>query len=289
MLSQAVLVTFREGLESLLIVGVIIAYLRKTGRDGLVRGVHIGLGISVITCSLAAWGWWRWMQSAEGGPNQAVIEGISAVVAAVLVGLLLWQTVRMGRRLKGEIEARVARVAGGNQAAPSRKAIAGVALLTAVLVTREGFEAILFLGVQAFSVSSTSLVLASAAGLALAGGLAWLWSRYSSGLHIGAVLRVTAVFLLVFLIQLVVYSMHEFSESGLIAGSEAFHDATERFGPEGDIGHVLAYSLVAAPLLYLVLARRKRPGGNAVSGERPADASRSKASPSAAPGRRVAG
>ena len=54
---QALLVTFREGLESLLIVGVITAYLRKTHREHLLRGVRLGLVVSIATCLLGAYLW----------------------------------------------------------------------------------------------------------------------------------------------------------------------------------------------------------------------------------------
>ena len=47
---QALLVTFREGIESFLIVGIVVAYLKKTQRAGLIRGVKIGLLVSVVTC-----------------------------------------------------------------------------------------------------------------------------------------------------------------------------------------------------------------------------------------------
>ena len=52
---QALLVTFREGIESFLIVGVLIAYLKKSQRPGLVRGVKLGLAISLVTCTAGAW------------------------------------------------------------------------------------------------------------------------------------------------------------------------------------------------------------------------------------------
>ena len=55
-----------------------------------------------------------------------------------------------------------------------------------------------------------------------------------------------------------IYGVHELAESGVITGSQAFHDATEIFGPDGPIGHVLSYSLLAAPLLYLFWVRRAR-------------------------------
>ena len=50
---QALLVTFREGIEAFLIVGIVVAYLKKTQRAGLVRGVRIGLAIRSSPASAA--------------------------------------------------------------------------------------------------------------------------------------------------------------------------------------------------------------------------------------------
>ncbi len=251
---QALLITFREGLESFLIVGVILAYLRKTGRASLVRGVHIGIAISFVTCTVGAYFWYLWMTSETGAPNQALYEGIAALAAAFLVGILLVQTVRAGQRLKGEIEAQVEKAAGGTDA----KAIAGVAFVTTLLVTREGLEAVLFLGVQAFAAKTAAMVVGGGLGLLGAALIAWIWSRYSHRVQIGVVLRVTSIFLGLFLVQLILYGLHELAESGLIQGAEGFHNATERFGPDGDIGQWLTMSLAGAPLLYLLFTRRQR-------------------------------
>jgi high-affinity iron transporter len=251
---QALLVTFREGVEAFLVVGIIAGYLRKTGREPLLRGVRIGLGVSVVTCLVGAW---LWMQV----PNQPAYEGAAALTAAAFVAALLWQTLRAGRRIKADVERRLEVVIER----PARGAIAGVAAVTALLVTREGLEAVFFLGVQVLAYRASddragaALVVAGAGvGLILAGVAAWTWTRWSRRLDIGAVLRVTALFLGVFLIQLVVYGIHELAESGIIEGSQAFHDATEAFGPDGAVGHVISYSLLAAPLAYLALARRGR-------------------------------
>ena len=263
---QALLVTFREGLESFLIVGVIVGYLKKTNRAHLVRGVQIGFGVAIIASLLGAW---LWLQV----PNQPLYEGIAALSAAALVGMLLIQMVRVGRHLKGHIEARVERMAAGG--AGGLASLVGVALVTTLLVTRELLEAVFYLGVQAMAVRAAEipvhgvLVLVGAAlGLVAAFLVAWYWSRYSHRLHLGVVLKVTALFLGLFLIQLLIYGVHELAESGVIQGSQAFHDATEVFGPDGMIGHVLSYSLLAAPLLYLFWARRAR--GQAHGGRPPA-------------------
>jgi high-affinity iron transporter len=255
---QALLITFREGIESFLIVGVVIAYLKKSQRPGLVRGVKIGLAISLVSCTAGAW---LWLQV----PNQPLYEGIAALTAAVVVGLLLVQMLRAGRHMRAEIEARVDRMTGPGEAGapPSVRAIAGVALVTALLVTREGLEAVFFLGVQALALraaevrSQAVLVVAGAVlGLVCAAIVAWGWTRYGRRLNLGVILKVTALFLGLFLLQLVIYGVHELAESGVIKGTQAFHDATELFGPDGRVGHALSYSLLGAPLLYLLWARR---------------------------------
>jgi len=102
------------------------------------------------------------------------------------------------------------------------------------------------------------VVVGAVLGLLTACLLAWYWTRYSKRLNLGVLMKVTALFLGLFLLQLMIYGVHELAESGVIQGSQAFHDATEVFGPDGKIGHVLSYSLLAAPLLYLFWARRAR-------------------------------
>ena len=72
------------------------------------------------------------------------------------------------------------------------------------------------------------------------------------------ILKVTALFLGLFLLQLVIYGVHELAESGVIKGTQAFHDATELFGPDGRIGHALSYSLLARRCSIL-LGRRAAP------------------------------
>lgn len=252
---QALLVTFREGIESFLIVGVVIAYLKKTERAQLLRGVYVGIGIAAIASVVGAY---LWLQV----PNQPLYEGLAALTAALVVGAFLIQMVRVGRKMRGEIETRVERVAGAQGARPSARALVGVALVTALLVTRELLEAVFYLGVQAMALRASeiraqAILVAVGAGLGLvaAGLVAWAWTRYGSRLNLGVILKVTALFLGIFLIQLLVYGVHELAESGIIQGSQAFHDATEVFGPDGPIGHLLSYSLLAAPLVYLVWAR----------------------------------
>jgi len=85
--------------------------------------------------------------------------------------------------------------------------------------------------------------------------VAWLWSRYGQRVNLSRFFQVTAVFLLIFVVQLVIYSFHEFMEANIgIPHSEALHWATEPYGPDGRYGQMLTYLLVLLPLAWLVLS-----------------------------------
>jgi putative salt-induced outer membrane protein YdiY len=147
---------------------------------------------------------------------------------------------------------------GGESVRAGARAILGVALLTTLLVTREGLEAVLYLGIKLFALKAVNVALGAGLGLALAGVVAWTWSRFAHRLNLGVVLKVTSIFLAIFLVQLVVFGVHELAESGFIEGTQGLHNATEILGPDGAIGHFLSYSLLGAPLLYVFWARRAK-------------------------------
>jgi high-affinity iron transporter len=91
-------------------------------------------------------------------------------------------------------------------------------------------------------------------GVLGASALAWLWSRFGHRVNLGLFFQVTAIFLFVFVVQLLIMGVHEMSEQGYLPFSEAIHLATEDWGPESQFGHMLTYLLVLAPLAWLILA-----------------------------------
>src|ERR671918_2518805 len=124
---QAFVITLREGLEAFLIVAISLAYLRKTGRHQLVPAVHWGIALSILVSIGAAMLFQR-------ASNQALWEGVLALLAAVLVASLIVHMWRHARRLKGEIEARLE----SSAVRTGVKAFAGVFLFTVLMITREG-------------------------------------------------------------------------------------------------------------------------------------------------------
>ena len=116
-----------------------------------------------------------------------------------------------------------------------------------MMITREGMETALLVTTALFQLKSSAVLLGLALGLAAAIGICFAWSRLGRGVDIRALLNVSSVFLSIFLVQLLLYGVHELAEARLFPSSQAIHDATEILGPDGKIGHLLAYSLAVDP------------------------------------------
>ena len=240
---QAFVITLREGLEAFLIIAISLAYLKKTGRRALIPAVHWGIGVSVLL-SIAAG-----ILLARAA-NQALWEGILAIVAAVLVASLTVHMWRAARRIKSEIEGRLE----ASSVKAGRAAFAGIFGFTLLMITREGMETALLMNALLFQVRSMQIIAGAVGGTAAAAFIAWLWSRYGYRVNLARFFQVTAVFLLVFVAQLLIYGFHELTEANIFPNSGPLHDATEPYGPDGVYGQYLTYLLVALPLAWLAIS-----------------------------------
>jgi high-affinity iron transporter len=251
---QGFTIALREGIEAFLIVALILSYLKRTGRAHLARAVYLGTALSVVTCFGAG-------LLLEKAANKSLWEGILALVAAVLVGSLLVYMKRVSGRLKGDIERRVEARAGA-KGADASSAFWGVFAFTVMMITREGMETALLITTALFQMKSSAVFAGLALGVVAAAVIAVAWTRLGRGVDIGALLNISSVFLLIFLVQLVLYGVHELSEARVFPSSQAIHDATEILGPDGRIGHLLAYALAVVPTAWLLgvwWKRRSRP------------------------------
>jgi high-affinity iron transporter len=240
---QAFVVTLREGLEAFLIVAISLAYLKKTGRAALIPAVRWGIVVSILLSIGAG-------VLLARAANQALWEGVLALVAAVLVASLTVHMWRAGRYLKREIEGRLEE----SSARTGRAAFFGVFLFTLLMITREGMETALLMNALLFTVQSPQLIAGAVLGTMIAALVASLWSRYGHRVNLARFFQVTAVFLLVFVVQLLIYGFHELTEANIFPNSQPWHDATEPFGPDGVYGQYFTYLLVLIPLTWLAVS-----------------------------------
>jgi High-affinity Fe2+/Pb2+ permease len=240
---QAFVITLREGLEAFLIVAISLAYLKKTGRGALVPAVNWGIAVSILLSVGAG------VLLAQAN-NQALWEGVLALTAAVLVASLTMHMWRAGKRMKKEIEGRLE----ASSMKVGRAAFFGVFAFILLMITREGMETALLMTQLIFTVKSTQVVAGAAGGTLGAAFIAWLWSRYGYRVNLSRFFQVTAVFLLVFVVQLLIYGFHELTEANIFPNSQPLHEATEAYGPDGIYGQYLSYMLVLLPLGWLAIS-----------------------------------
>lgn len=239
---QMLVFTLREGIEAFLIVAIAAAYLAKTGRAALLPAVWWGTGVAILLSLVLG------VFLAEVAV-QPVWEAMLALVAAAFVVSMVVYMLKHAKQLRGEMGARLeaaARSAG-------RGAWAGVFLLVLLMITREGMEMAFIAATLARQAESISLFWGALFGIALAGALAWAWSRYGHRINLGLFFQVTSIFLVLFAVQLCIYAFHEATEANVLPIDNAYwHIATEPYGPEGEYGAMLTYALVLLPGLWLV-------------------------------------
>jgi high-affinity iron transporter len=241
----ALIIVFREGFEAFLTVAIIFAFLRKTGRDWLRPAVYAGI-LTSVAASFAL-GWWL-MRVSE---HQSLIEGILGVVAAVLVASFVIHVWRTAPKMKGDMERRL-----HVYSSPASRflAIAGVFLFTVLMVTREGMETALML----IQVRNSRFIIGSLIGIGAAAAMSWAWAHYGHRIDIKRFFQVTGLFLLLFTLQILFYSIHEFSEAEVLGRwSEAIHNATEPYSPTGVYGKWLSVLMVGLCAAWLCGAAMK--------------------------------
>jgi high-affinity iron transporter len=236
---NALIIVFREGFEAFLTVAIIFAYLRKTGRDWLRPAVYWGIAVSVIASFALGW----LLRSVES----SLWEGILGLVAAVLVATFVIHVWRTAPRMKRDMESSLERHATHE----SRTwAVVAVFAFTVFMITREGMETALML----IQVRQGRFWLGCALGLGAAAMMSWLWAHYGHRINIKRFFQVTGLFLLLFTLQIVFYSIHEFSEAGLLPNSEAIHVATEPYSPVGVYGRWFSVAMVGVCAAWLAAA-----------------------------------
>jgi len=259
---QGFTIALREGIEMFLILALILSYLKRTGRAALARAVYAGCAVSVATCFAAFLLFRR-------AANQSLWEGLLALLAAVLVASLLLYMKRVAAHLKSDIEAHVE---ASTHVASASRAFWGVFAFTLLMITREGMETALMISTALFQMRSAAVSLGLSLGLVGAVAIGFAWTRLGREVDLKALLNILAVFLSIFVVQLALYGVHELSEARVLPASQIIHDATEILGPDGRIGHLLAYSLAVVPTAWLLVSWWKRRHPPATAAHQPRSA-----------------
>ena len=254
------IIVMREGFESFLLVAVILAYLRKSGQRWLNSSVYVAIALALAASAALAYLLKTGVDDSTiqnvfgsfiGGyvsqffANEALREAVLGAIAVVMVGTLVIHMWRTGPKIQQRMREKLSAVSSNRS---SVAAVLGVFLFTFLMITREGMETALML----MQVKDANVINGALLGLGAAIVFALGWARFGHLINVKRFFQVTGIFLLLFMIQVGIYSFHEFAEAGLLPNSDFLHEATEKFSPDGLYGKWFSPIMIGICALWLL-------------------------------------
>lgn len=205
---SGLLILLREGLEAILVLAAILAFLRNTGQQSAVRSVNVGWALALVA-GLATWALAAYVIDVSGAQRE-LLEGCTALFASVMV---LWLGVWMHDRRHAaawQDYIKSSLVSGGGRF--------GFAILAFFSVYRELFEVILFyetLWLQAGPAGHNAVLAGGATALVLLIGLAWVILRGSAKLPLAMFFGINAALLCALSVVFAGHGVKALQEAGI--------------------------------------------------------------------------
>lgn len=234
------LIGLREGLEAALIVGILLAYVRKIDRKDVVPRIWLGVAFAVVlsllvgaTLTFGAYG--------LSFTAQEFIGGILSIIATVFVTWMIFWMLGAARGMSGGLRGEVDAHLGG--------AGWGLVLVAFLAVGREGIETALFLWAAVRSTGAGAAPLLGAAlGLAVAVVLGYLIYRGAVRLNLTKFFTYTGAFLILVAAGVLAYGVHDLQEAGFLPGLHTLaFDVSAAIPPGSWYGTLLKGTLNFSP------------------------------------------
>ncbi len=203
-------ILLREGVEALLIVIAMIAFLRKAERQDVLPYVHAGW-ISALVGGALTWGAATYLISISGASRE-LTEGVGALVSAVvLISVGVWM------HGKAQAGAWQAYIRDKLSAALSRRSAWFLFLLAFIVVYREAFETILFYAALWSQGTHLAMLSGAAAALVALAVIAWGLLSYSRRLPIGQFFAYSSLLIAALAVVLAGKGIAALQEAGVLA------------------------------------------------------------------------
>lgn len=205
----AATILLREGLEALLIVVAMIAFLRKAERTEAMPYVHGGW-ISALVAGFLTWVVATWVIGISGASRE-LTEGFGSVFAAVvLLSVGIWMHGKaQADQWQRYIREKMAKVLSGRTA----WLLFGLAF---IVVYREVFETILFYAALSAQGNGGAMLAGALSACVCLGVIAWLMLRYSRSLPIGKFFTYSSWLMAVLTVVLAGKGVAALQEAGII-------------------------------------------------------------------------
>lgn len=237
------LIGLREGLEGVLIVSVLVAYLTKSGRRSQLPSVWLGTGLAVALSlgfsALLTFG----SQGLDETTEEALAGWLSILAVTFVTWMILWMA-KAARSLTGDLHAKLD--AGG--ANPWT-----LVVIAALAVGREGIETSLFLWAATRTainegVPSIEPLAGAVLGIAIAIGIGYALYAGAVRINLSRFFTITAFALIVVAAGVLAAGVNDLQEAGVLPGAGVLaFDVSATITPDSLGGTLLSGVLSFSP------------------------------------------
>lgn len=183
MLSNIVL-SFREGLEAVLVVGIILTYLLQNNKQRLVKYVYLGTMFGVMVSVIGGYiGFSEAKELKEEG--EELFEAVMMLVASGLIGYFVVWMANQNRNITQSVRNNVDKVSTG----------LGLFILVFLSVFREGMELVVFI-LTKVNENASSAAAGTAIGIVMAIIIGYLIFKTSLKLNIKVIFKIFGIMLI---------------------------------------------------------------------------------------------
>lgn len=249
----ALTILLREGLEALLVVVAIMAFLKKAERTDVLPYVHAGWVTALVAGGLT-WGIATYLVELSGASRE-MTEGFSAIFASVvLLAVGVWMHQKsMAGRWQAYVKQKLS-------SALNRKSAMMLFLLSFITVYREVFETVLFYAALWTQDNGIYLLAGLGSGLVLLGGIAWLLLRSSAKLPISQFFIYSSALVGVLAVVLMGKGVAALQKVGLLENTPLLIPRVDALGVYPSVqtisSQVLVVAIIVASVAYNSLSSR---------------------------------
>ncbi|MUT68439.1 FTR1 family protein [Paenibacillus sp. NEAU-GSW1] len=200
---DAGMILLREGLEAILVLAALLAYLKRTGNQAksvwVWSGVWTGLGLSVLAAVLLT----TVIAQAAAGSAREAMEGITG-----LVSVLLMLTVGNWLHNKSNMRAWNSYIDGKMGNALAKGSLWSLFIVSGLAILREGAETTIFYVGMASSIAAGDMILGIAVTFVLLLALGFAIIRYSAKLPIRPFFLIASALIYYLVVRFLGESIH---------------------------------------------------------------------------------
>jgi high-affinity iron transporter len=207
---QALLITFREVFEALLIVGIITTYLKKMDSKQYTKYVWLGAGLAVLASIAVAMLFQVVFTGFAAMGSEMYLKISIMVISTLLLTQMVFWMAKHSRDLKGNMEGKMNQyISAGN--------VIGMVIHSFLVVLREGVETVFFFAaITGGNIGAAMQGWGAITGVVLAAVLAYFFFKGTMRIPLKTFFKVTGAFIILISAGLLVQAISMMQDLNII-------------------------------------------------------------------------